>query len=381
MKKLINDPERRVRDALQGMGRARRPDHGARTTRTSSSAPTRRSRARSASSPAAAAATSRCTADSSAWACSMRPALARSSPRRCPTRCWRPPRPSTAARACCTSSRTTPATCMNFEMAAELAAAEGIEVAVGGHERRRGGPGQPVHGRPARRRRDRAAGEDRRRGRRGAAPAEGGRRHRRAGQRPGPQHGHGADLVHGAGRRQADLRAGRGRDGDRHRHPRRAGPRAREDRDAAARDRRDAGRPDPRGPAVRERRQRARVRQRHGRHAADRAVRRLQRAERSILQGAGITIARNLVGNYITSLEMAGCSITLLKLDDELTRLWDAPVHTPALRWGVGDGITHDGVAAWIRAVRREVAEQKRGPDRAGPAIGDGDHGRTWTAG
>jgi phosphoenolpyruvate---glycerone phosphotransferase subunit DhaK len=52
------------------------------------------------------------------------------------------------------------------------------------------------------------------------------------------------------------------------------------------------------------------------------------------LDGRGITIARNLVGNYITSLEMAGCSITLLKLDDELTRLWDAPVDTPALRWG-----------------------------------------------
>jgi len=54
-----------------------------------------------------------------------------------------------------------------------------------------------------------------------------------------------------------------------------------------------------------------------------------------ILDGRGITIERNLVGSYITSLEMAGCSITLLKLDDELTRLWDAPVHTPALRWGV----------------------------------------------
>jgi dihydroxyacetone kinase-like protein len=54
-----------------------------------------------------------------------------------------------------------------------------------------------------------------------------------------------------------------------------------------------------------------------------------------ILDGRGITIARNLVGNYITSLEMAGCSITLLRLDDELIRLWDAPVHTPALRWGV----------------------------------------------
>jgi dihydroxyacetone kinase-like protein len=52
------------------------------------------------------------------------------------------------------------------------------------------------------------------------------------------------------------------------------------------------------------------------------------------LEGRGITIDRRLVGNYITSLEMAGCSITLLKLDDELTGLWDAPVDTPALRWG-----------------------------------------------
>ena len=53
-----------------------------------------------------------------------------------------------------------------------------------------------------------------------------------------------------------------------------------------------------------------------------------------ILKGKNITIARNLVGSYITSLEMAGCSITLLKLDDELTELWDAPVHTAGLRWG-----------------------------------------------
>jgi dihydroxyacetone kinase-like protein len=54
-----------------------------------------------------------------------------------------------------------------------------------------------------------------------------------------------------------------------------------------------------------------------------------------ILGGHGISVERSLVGPYITSLEMAGCSITLLKLDDELVRLWDAPVHTPALRWGV----------------------------------------------
>ncbi len=52
------------------------------------------------------------------------------------------------------------------------------------------------------------------------------------------------------------------------------------------------------------------------------------------LESRGLKASRNLVGNYITSLEMAGASITLLELDDELTRLWDAPVHTPALRWG-----------------------------------------------
>jgi dihydroxyacetone kinase-like protein len=54
-----------------------------------------------------------------------------------------------------------------------------------------------------------------------------------------------------------------------------------------------------------------------------------------ILNGHGIRIERSLVGSYITSLEMAGCSITLLRLDDELVRLWDAPVRTSALRWGV----------------------------------------------
>ena len=53
-----------------------------------------------------------------------------------------------------------------------------------------------------------------------------------------------------------------------------------------------------------------------------------------ILAKAGVTVARSLVGPYITSLDMAGCSITLVKADDELIRLWDAPVRTPGLRWG-----------------------------------------------
>jgi phosphoenolpyruvate---glycerone phosphotransferase subunit DhaK len=52
------------------------------------------------------------------------------------------------------------------------------------------------------------------------------------------------------------------------------------------------------------------------------------------LRAAGLEPVRNLVGSYITSLEMAGASLTVLELDDELVTLWDAPVHTPALRWG-----------------------------------------------
>jgi dihydroxyacetone kinase-like protein len=54
-----------------------------------------------------------------------------------------------------------------------------------------------------------------------------------------------------------------------------------------------------------------------------------------LLAGHGITIQRNLIGSYMTSLEMAGCTITLVKMDAELISLWDAPVKTPALRWGV----------------------------------------------
>ena len=53
------------------------------------------------------------------------------------------------------------------------------------------------------------------------------------------------------------------------------------------------------------------------------------------LRGAGYTASRSLVGSYITSLEMAGASLTVLELDDATTALWDAPVHTAALRWGV----------------------------------------------
>ncbi|WP_406859177.1 dihydroxyacetone kinase subunit DhaK [Streptomyces sp. HUAS MG47] len=53
-----------------------------------------------------------------------------------------------------------------------------------------------------------------------------------------------------------------------------------------------------------------------------------------VLAERGVPVARTLVGNYVTSLDMAGCSVTLCRLDEELLRLWDAPVETPALRWG-----------------------------------------------
>jgi phosphoenolpyruvate---glycerone phosphotransferase subunit DhaK len=56
---------------------------------------------------------------------------------------------------------------------------------------------------------------------------------------------------------------------------------------------------------------------------------------RTGLEAVSCTVARSLVGNFVTSLDMAGCSVTVSLLDDEMKRLWDAPVHTAALRWGV----------------------------------------------
>jgi dihydroxyacetone kinase-like protein len=54
-----------------------------------------------------------------------------------------------------------------------------------------------------------------------------------------------------------------------------------------------------------------------------------------IAQKNGLKVVRNLIGPYITSLEMAGTSITMLKMDEDMIKLWDAPVKTPGLRWGV----------------------------------------------
>src|SRR5215471_8477663 len=56
---------------------------------------------------------------------------------------------------------------------------------------------------------------------------------------------------------------------------------------------------------------------------------------RQLLEASGCAVARSLVGNFVTSLDMAGCSVTVTLLDNEMKRLWDAPVHTAALRWGM----------------------------------------------
>ena len=98
-------------------------------------------------------------------------------------------------------------------------------------------------------------------------------------------------------------------------------------------DRRRADRRDLRRPRSRRRRARAAAGQRLRRHAADGAVPDVPRRGCSAAATAASQVVRSLVGNYTTSLEMAGCSLTLTRLDDEMISLWDAPVHTagPAL--------------------------------------------------
>ena len=79
----------------------------------------------------------------------------------------------------------------------------------------------------------------------------------------------------------------------------------------------------------------AALRQRLRRNAGDGALPHVSRGRRSNLAKHGIRPVRSLVGNYVTSLDMAGCSITVTMIDDEIARGWDAPVHTPSLRWGM----------------------------------------------
>ncbi len=58
-------------------------------------------------------------------------------------------------------------------------------------------------------------------------------------------------------------------------------------------------------------------------------------AARRIAEAHGLAVKRSLVGSYVTSLDMAGCSVTLTRLDDDIATFWDAPVHTAGLRWGL----------------------------------------------
>ena len=61
----------------------------------------------------------------------------------------------------------------------------------------------------------------------------------------------------------------------------------------------------------------------------------LVNAAHKVLAASGVKVVRHLTGNYVTSLEMAGASITVCAVDDALLALWDMPVHTPTLRWGI----------------------------------------------
>ena len=99
-----------------------------------------------------------------------------------------------------------------------------------------------------------------------------------------------------------------------------------------------------------------------------------------LLEEGGVVVARNLVGPYITSLEMQGASVTILRLDDEKTRLWDAPVHTPALLGGVAGVLGGPGRGLGPENRGRDRAARGQ-PDQARLAIGDGDHGTNMNRG
>ena len=207
---------------------------------------------------------------------------------------------------------------LNFEMAADLAKGEGIEVEAVVTNDDVAVAGQPLHRRPPRRRHHRDRREDLRRGRRGGQVARRGRRALPQGQRPGPQHGHGADAVHHARLRRAELRArpttrwrsasastaSRGATG------RSSGPASQIVERLATAVVEDL--PYESGDKVL-----AFVNGMGGTPLIELYI--VYRELNKFLEGRGITIERQLIGNYITSLEMAGCSITLLKLDDELT--------------------------------------------------------------
>ena len=111
---------------------------------------------------------------------------------------------------------------------------------------------------------------------------------------------------------------------------------------------------------------------------------------RKYLEAHGGQVARNLVGNYITSLEMQGFSATVCQLTDALTRLWDAPVDTPALRRTLGPAIptVYQGAImdaevfrAWIVSAAGVIEANRDHLTQLDAAIGDADHGTNLARG
>ena len=221
---------------------------------------------------------------------------------------------------------------LNFQLAAELVAGEievatvvtNDDVAVQDSLYTAGRRGVGVH---------RAAREDRRRARRGRRLAGRRRRDRDQGQRPGSLDGPRPDVVRRARRRHADVRPAattRSRsasastaspaDGARSWRRSTRWPSGSSRRSCPTSACRAATRSSPSSTAWAARR-------------SSSCTSRTTASPRSSAARASRS-ADPSSGNYITSLEMAGFSVTLLRLDDELTRCWDAPVHTPALRWG-----------------------------------------------
>ena len=335
MKKLINDPNDVVVEALLGIEAAHpdlQVDH-----QQQDHLPGRRAKARQGrrSSPAAARATSRCTAASSASG--MLDAA-------CAGEVFTSPVPDQMLAATKLVDggagvlhvvKNYTGDVMNFEMAAEMAAAETRRPGrVGGHRRRRRRPGQHLDRGPSRRRGHGAAGEDR-------------RRRRRAGPRPRQVAG---DRPEGQ-RQRARAWAWPSRPA-RCRRP--ASPRS-----SWARTRWSSASASTASPAANA------CRWPRAKEIAEMLVEPIladlpfttgdpviafvnglggtplielyvmyQRGGPRSSPRTVCTVARSLVGPYITSLDMAGASVTLLKVDDELLSLWDAPVNTPALRWG-----------------------------------------------
>ena len=95
-----------------------------------------------------------------------------------------------------------------------------------------------------------------------------------------------------------------------------------------------------------------------------------------IAKRAGLKVTRNLVGSYITSLEMAGTSITLLKLDEELTLLWDSPVQYPGPEKGnLMNSISSANIEAWLRRCAEVFVKHQDELTELDAKIGDADHG------